>query len=585
MIRCNDIIKIYHDEVTGVKVAALRGLDLNVKEGELVSIIGPSGAGKTTLIKILSGLETPTGGTILIDGRRLDQMSEPRRREFRFYNIGLVNQFISDNLFSRLSVKQNLLIPKKVFYLPREQSLKEVEELIKILNLEHVKENQVAKLSGGEAMRLSLGVALSKNPKILLADEPTGQLDTVNTEELIETIKQINLSFGKTILVVTHDIRYRTIFEKSFIIRDGRLVGISKDIERDELEFLLHSSDINKSYLDPSNFVRIPDDIKSVTALGEVVEFDVHPSKKLGLFWNPEILPRDEVYKIISSPVEEFNQKVDEVKFEDVEYLLAREFIPPKKKKTILKLKGVTKGYSSRAGYNEIIKNMDLSIDEQDFVFISGPSGVGKTTLLNLIAGLIQPEKGTIELLNFKINEESEKKVSLFRLHNIAYISQHNNLFEPIQVKDNLLLPTIFSKNKYDVEYGRSISKECHIDYKLNAFPEELSAGETQRASLAAALSRKTKIILADEPTANLDSELARTIMDLLMDTVRINKATLITCSHDLSLLRPGFRHIRLLDGKIVEDTRISKKDLEGIIREYLMIKSNKKKKTKRGKR
>ncbi|MHA1408673.1 MAG: hypothetical protein ACTSSG_15005, partial [Candidatus Heimdallarchaeaceae archaeon] len=122
-------------------------------------------------------------------------------------------------------------------------------------------------------MRLSLGVALSKNPKILLADEPTGQLDTVNTEELIETIKQINLSFGKTILVVTHDIRYRTIFEKSFIIRDGRLVGISKDIERDELEFLLHSSDINKSYLDPSNFVRIPDDIKSVTALGEVVEF------------------------------------------------------------------------------------------------------------------------------------------------------------------------------------------------------------------------------------------------------------------------------------------------------------------------
>ncbi|MHA1408672.1 MAG: ATP-binding cassette domain-containing protein [Candidatus Heimdallarchaeaceae archaeon] len=140
MIRCNDIIKIYHDEVTGVKVAALRGLDLNVKEGELVSIIGPSGAGKTTLIKILSGLETPTGGTVVIDGKRLDQMSEPRRREFRFYNIGLVNQFISDNLFSRLSVKQNLLIPKKVFYLPREQSLKEVEELIKILNLEHVKE-------------------------------------------------------------------------------------------------------------------------------------------------------------------------------------------------------------------------------------------------------------------------------------------------------------------------------------------------------------------------------------------------------------------------------------------------------------
>ena len=582
MIRCVDLIKIYHDKQTDVKVPALRGLNLEIQEGELVSIIGPSGAGKTTLIKLLAGTELPTSGYVSIKNQNLDRLSEFERREFRFYNLGLINQFISENLFSHLNVMQNLLIPKKIFYLPKEQSLKEVDELIKLLNLQHVKNNTVAKLSGGEAMRLSMGVALAKNPEILLADEPTGQLDTENTQEMIETIKQVNMALGKTILVVTHDIRYRNIFEKSFIIRDGRLVGISRDIGRDELEFLMHSSEINRSYLDPSNFVRIPDKIKSVTALGEVVEFDTHPSKKVGVFWNPELIARDQVLEIMKTPLDDIEDQIEQIQFEDIEHLISREFIPPSKPKILVRVKNISKGYHSQAGYSEVIKNLNLNVHESDFIFISGPSGVGKTTLLNLIAGLIKPEEGNIKVMKFPITEEDEREVSIFRLNNIAYISQHNNLFDPIQVKDNLRLPNIFSKKKYDLEYATSITKECHIDHKLDAYPNELSAGETQRASLAAALTRNTKLILADEPTANLDSELARSIVDLLMDIVRINKSTIITCSHDLSLLRPGFRHIRLLDKKILEDTRVTKDGLRDILKEYLMIKENRKTRKKK---
>lgn len=577
MIRCEDIIKIYQDPVTEVSVAALRGLSLNIKEGELVSIIGPSGSGKTTLINMIAGVDELTSGALYINDQRFDKMSEFERREFRFYKVGMINQFTSENLFSHLSVRQNLLIPKQIFYLPREQSNKEVDELISLLNLEHVKNNTVAKLSGGEAMRLSLGVALAKKPEIILADEPSGQLDSQHTREMIETIKQINMALGTTILVVTHDIRYRTIFEKSFILRDGRLAGISKDIDRDELEFLMHSTEINRAYIDPSNFVRIPDEIKSIAALSDVVEFDIHPTKKMGIFWNPETISRDQIYKLLTSPAEDIEEQIERIKFEDVEAILSREFIPPKKSQPIIRVKNLSKGYKSEAGYNEVIKKINLNIDKGDFVFMSGPSGVGKTTLLNLIAGLISPEEGTIKVDKFPITEEKEGLVSLFRLNNIAYVSQHNNLFDPLQVKDNLLIPSLFSGEKYDVEYGNSIVKECHIDHKLDSYPNELSAGEIQRATLAAALSRKTRIILADEPTANMDSELARTIMDLLMDIVRINKATVVVCSHDLSLLRPGFRHIRLLDGKIEEDNRITKKELESIIKEYLLIKDNKK--------
>ncbi len=220
---------------------------------------------------------------------------------------------------------------------------------------------------------------------------------------------------------------------------------------------------------------------------------------------------------------------------------------------------------------------MSLDIHEGDFVFISGPSGVGKTTLLNMIAGLIKPNDGLVTVMKYPISEEDEREVSAFRLANIAYVTQHNNLFDPIKVHENFLIPSIFSDINFDVEYSDSIVKECHIGHRLEAYPYELSEGEKQRAALASALSRKTKIILTDEPTANLDAELARHIIDLLMDIVRINKATIVTCSHDLTLLRPGFRHLEMLDGKISKDYRITKENLENTIREYLLIKEDNK--------
>ncbi len=576
MITCNDVIKIYSDPDTDLKVAALRGLDLKVKEGELVSIIGPSGAGKTTLIRILSGIEQPTSGDIIINGMDFNKLDEFERRDYRFNHLGIINQFTSENLFTHLSVRQNLMIPKRLFFLPKEQSRKEVDELIKILNLKHVEYNTVDKLSGGEAMRLSMGVALAKNPSVLLADEPTGQLDSMNTEGLIATIKQVNQEMGKTILVVTHDIRYRNVFEKSFVIRDGKLAGIGKDMGKDELEFLLHASEMNKAYMDASNYVRVPDEVKALTGLGDIIEFDTHPSRKIGLFWNPEKITRDKVYEIVSNPLEDFEEKIDQISYEEVEKLLSREFLPPEKAKPIVRIKNLSKGYQSRAGYTEVISNLNLNIDKGDFIFISGPSGVGKTTLLNLIAGLIKPNKGSIKVDNFSISDSGEKQVSLFRLNNVAYITQHNNLFSPLPIKDNFILPNLFSKQKNDKDYGLSIAKECFIDHKLNSYPGELSEGEKQRAALATSLTRRTSVLLADEPTANLDTELARSIIDLLMDIVRINKATIITCSHDLTLLRPGFRHIRLLDGNIQEDARVTKKDLKNIVTEYLQIKQNK---------
>lgn len=583
IIKCVDLIKVYEDPINEIRVPALRGLDISIDNGALVSIIGPSGAGKTTLVRMLSGAEIPTSGTVIVKDQRLDVLEEEQRRSFRYYNIGLVNQFVSQNLFAELSVTENLMLPKRMFLLPREQSIQEVGELLELLNLSHIKDNKVGKISGGEAMRLSLGVALAKNPEIILADEPTGQLDTQNTMDMIDTIRNVNLNMGKTILVVTHDIRFRNIFKNSYIIRDGRLVGFSKDLQRHELEFLMESSDVKTSYIDASNFVRIPDKIKLELGLKDQVEFEIHPTKKLGLFWNPARVTRENIFQLLKNEEkideEEVETDIDAIEFQDIEHLISREFIPPTHKEVIIGCSNLNKTFKSTGGKNIVLDGVNLEITKGDFVFVSGPSGVGKTTLFNLISGLDKPTEGRIIVNGFPISEKNEQEVSMYRLNNIAYITQHNNLFDPITVKENIRLPYLFTgkERKYDEQYGMKIVKECQIKHKLDVFPYELSAGEKQRASLAVALARKTDIILADEPTANVDSELARHLMNLLMDISRINKTTIMVCSHDLSLLRPGFRHIELEGGGIYGDTRINKNRLKDILIEYLQIKSSKK--------
>ena len=379
MIRCVDLIKIYHDPVTDYRVSALRGLDMDVEDGELVSIIGPSGAGKTTLINLLSGVDTPTGGVILIGGEQIDRMTERERRMFRYENIGLVNQFTSRNLFSHLTAKDNLLMPMKMKHTPREVAKKETRDLLKLFNLEHVGNNKAAKLSGGESMRLSIAIALARQPRFVLADEPTGQLDSKNTFDIIDTLKDVNNELGTTMLIVTHDIRYRNVFKKSFLIRDGKLVGVGYEEDRQKLDVLKDASVLNTSFINPDNSVRIPDKIKSSVALRDTAEFDSHPSKKVALIWNPDLVSKEEVYKILQSPPEQYTEVLEDLSFDDIDYLFKRVFEHNPKAKTVVEVKGLHRGYKLFGKPFPVIKGIDLKVKKGDFVFISGPSGVART--------------------------------------------------------------------------------------------------------------------------------------------------------------------------------------------------------------
>ncbi|MCE7739901.1 MAG: ATP-binding cassette domain-containing protein [Candidatus Heimdallarchaeota archaeon] len=581
MIITKDLIKVYHDPLTEVKVSALRGLDLYVKEGEVASIIGPSGSGKSTLIKILSGLEKPSGGTIYVDEINIAELGEKQMREFRYGRMGIVNQFIGQNLLSSLTLEKNILLPMKMRYVAREKAKKETNELIKMLNLEKIRMNPVTKVSGGEAVRASIGVAIAQKPRILLADEPTGQLDTANTNDIVETFRDLNENFGTTILVVTHDLRFRNAFKKSYIIRDGRLVGVNTDLDRSELEFIIRPQESSlQSIIDSSQFVRVPDEVYVSGNYKHIVEFDIHPSKKFSVIYNPNEVNANEIYEIMKKTDEDqvnelinANNKRSRVSFSEVKPILEQQFDYPKKSEEIIRVENLSKSFPAGRMKNDVLKDLSFTVNKGDFVVISGKSGAGKTTLMNVVSGVEDPDDGNILIKGFDIVKGNLKDVADFRFHEIAMISQVNNLFDQYTVNENMFIPRLFNDRTDDLNEGiMDIARDVEIDHKITSYAAELSAGERQRAALSVALARRAPIIFADEPSANLDSRLARNIISLLMETAVKYGTTILMSTHDLSLIRPGFRLIRLQDGRIIDDLRVTPDKLRGIIEDYLGV-------------
>ncbi|MHA1347401.1 MAG: ABC transporter ATP-binding protein [Candidatus Heimdallarchaeaceae archaeon] len=582
MIICKDLIKVYHDPVTDLKVSALRGLDLFIKEGEVASIIGPSGAGKSTLVKILSGVLKPSGGAVYIDETNIADLNEKNMRKFRFDRMGIVNQYVHQNLLANLTVEKNIMLPMKMRYVNKQTVKKETDNLVKLLNLSKIRTNPVTKISGGEAVRTSIGVALAKKPAMILADEPTGQLDTANTNDIVATFKDLNDQYNTTILVVTHDLRFRNAFKKSFIIRDGRLVGVNLDVDRSELEFILRPQESTlQSVIDSSQFVRLPDEVYVSGSYKHMVEFDIHPSKKFAYVFNPSDLSKDQIQDVIDNYSATDEQTETELKkdddgavsFEELRPILEQQFDYPKKEQQIIQISNLYKSFPAGRITNDVLKNVSFTVNKGDFVVISGKSGAGKTTLMNVVSGVETPDDGEIKIKDFDIVKGDSRDIANFRFNELAMISQVNNLFKQYTVQENMIIPRIFnSANHFTMEDVPEIAESVEIDHKINQYGVELSAGERQRAALAIALARKAPIIFADEPTANVDSRLARNIISLLMETAKQYGTTILMSTHDLSLVRPGFRLIRLQDGVIIEDMRVTKDKLKGIIEDYLNI-------------
>jgi len=210
-----------------VDVIALRGVDMTVKEGEFVAVVGPSGCGKSTLLHLLGGLMIPSSGTVIIDGQDLSAISDAERTEVRRNKIGFVFQRF--NLLPTLTAEQNIELANRI-HGNGHSHVNKARDILRLLGLEHKLHHKPSELSGGEQQRVALARAVITRPAILLADEPTGNLDSENSQMVLKMLQELNQKFNQTIVMITHDPEAAGIASRILEMRDGKILNRVKNL-------------------------------------------------------------------------------------------------------------------------------------------------------------------------------------------------------------------------------------------------------------------------------------------------------------------------------------------------------------------
>ncbi|MFX0117132.1 MAG: ABC transporter ATP-binding protein [Candidatus Hodarchaeota archaeon] len=555
MIQAIDLVKIYKSEDSGQQVAALRGCDFHVKEGEFVSVVGPSGAGKTTLLRLLGGIEKPSSGQIMLDSDFITSKSASQLREIRRKKIGFVSQSVEQNLIQGLSVRKNLELAMRVRRLPREAVRKRSDFLLQKFDLESLGNRKVSVLSGGEKLRTSVAAALAKEPKIVLADEPTGKLDSARTITIRRLFREISAESGVAIIVATHDPRFRIEVDRSLTIADGRLVRVEGETmptaqPEEQLQFV--------AYIDSTGFIQIPRNIRDHLGLQRTVLLELDSASKFAVLRPAEKKQGAILHVQPKSLVLEAEKK---------------SYIPLTNKSSILaKLVKASMVYGSGKQTVEALRNINLEIFQGEFVIIVGPSGSGKSTLLHIIAGLEKPTSGTITVAGQQITKLSDSSRAALRARKFGLMAEKANLHPSLTVHDNITLSLLLQGHNPNRSRAIDMLKACQIESRIDSFPHQLSEGEKQRAALVAAFIHDPSIVILDEPTSHLESSLAAKMIDFLFEEAQKKKTAVILATHDLALLKPGFRMVALDSGMKVADQIVDEVTHQKLIQEFYGI-------------
>jgi ABC-type lipoprotein export system ATPase subunit len=217
---CDNLVKIY--KVDDIEVVALQGLDLEVRRGEMVALVGASGSGKSTLLNVIGGLDAPSAGRCYVAGNDLTRMTEEQRTLYRCFEVGHVWQQSGRNLLPELTLHENVCAPQALAGISTGQRSRRANELLEQVGLLHMRNKKPSQLSGGEQQRGGIAVALANSPLLLLADEPTGELDSVTASEVFALLRHLNVVLGLTMLIVTHDAAIAGMADRTIAIRDGR---------------------------------------------------------------------------------------------------------------------------------------------------------------------------------------------------------------------------------------------------------------------------------------------------------------------------------------------------------------------------
>jgi ABC-type lipoprotein export system ATPase subunit len=486
-VRAEDLFHLYR--APHGDVAALRGLSLEVASGETVAVLGPSGSGKTTLLGLCAGLGRPSSGALSVLDRPFDRLSAGEIEEVRRRAIGIVRQHYHLALPSDLTVEEIVGFPLRLL---GAAAGRRVGELLRAAGLERHSGAKPAELSGGEQQRVAVCSALAKRPRLLLADEPTGELDAAATAAVVQLMLELASEVDAAALIVTHDPVVADACARTIHIRDGRLAA-----EGGARPVLI---------VDEQGWLRLPRAVREEAGVGERVRARASWGKV-------ELLAEDPARRATAD----------------------RRLEASEKRATEIALDRVGKRYGDRI----VLADLSWTFAPERLHVIAGPSGSGKTTLLNLQAALDYPDQGEVWVGGERIDSLDPEEAARYRRRILGYVSQHSTLVDFLSASENVALALALRGFESDEATRRAerwlrwVGLETLADRRAG----ELSGGEQRRVALARALAPGPRVLLADEPTAHLDRLSGRMVIRLLQDAVREGGTTIIAASHDPDLV------------------------------------------------
>jgi ABC-type lipoprotein export system ATPase subunit len=492
-----------HPLPDGGAVAALRGLGLTVAPGELLVVHGPNGSGKTTLMRVLAGEQPLAAGRAIVAGLDLAAARPRDLARWRNTQLGQVDQDARRLLRNEFDVLDNVAMHLRIAGTPRGEARSTALEALEALGLGELAARRVGTLSGGQRQRVAVCAALAHRPELVLADEPTGELDEASADAVYKMLSEAVRAVGATLVLVTHDRRAGAIADRVVRIRDGRISETWNPGAETGSEQLV---------MDDRGWIRLPQAVR-----------DQVPG---GTLWAPAVAEgRVELRRL--GP-ETPPALIAEAELQDHETGLA-----------MVELRGVCLSYPG--GKPVLGPGFDLTVQSGEMVVVAGRSGAGKSTLLRVALGLQRPDEGTVRLGGEDLAGLDRDARAELRGRLSAVVMQQVHLAPTLDATAGVDLARAARGLPADPELVAGLLAELGLTGLAHRRAAALSGGERQRVALARALALQPQLLVLDEPTSQLDEASAQRVAEVLGETARKGTAVLVA-SHDPVLTEAATR-------------------------------------------
>ena len=480
MTELRDVFAVYrgydHD------VAALRGLSLTVAPEERLVVHGPSGSGKTSLLRILAGELEPAAGWVAVDGP-----------------IGLVDQRAWSGVRREISCRANVELGLALRGGSGGADRRLADALLERVGLGPLATRQPATLSGGELQRVAVCAALVHEPRLILADEPTGELDAASADAVYDLLSELATSWRASLVIVSHDPRAARVADRVVQIRDGRLSEERAAFAEDAL------------VVDDRGWVRVPEPVRRAAGVGRLVRAALGDGG--GIVLTP--VGGDEL------PLRPFVEAP----------------LPPSSSGIVAEMR-----VSHRYGGQPVLDDFALELERGALTVLQGRSGSGKSTVLRLLAGLERPTVGAVSVTGTALASLDRAALARLRRRSLAFVAQHVALAESLDAAGNVALARSL-RGCSDGDDGQRLVDALGLEHLRGRPARHLSGGERQRVALARALATARPVVLLDEPTSAIDEATAERVAAVLRAHARQGVA-ILCATHDPVLLAAADRTI-----------------------------------------